>query len=278
MAKRLGLALSGGGVLGFGHIRVLELLDELGLRPNVIAGSSIGAVIGALYASGISGRGIRELAEEYSVQRGDALMDVVKKLPSLLKWLRIFIPERRRGGLIGIDRFLTSALEPIEGVMFENLNVPLIVVATDFWTAEEVVVQKGEVVNAVRASMAIPGVFAPVSIDGRVLVDGDLVNRVPYDHLSARSDVTLAVEVSGQRRATENPIPRVPDAVYGALVIMQKVALDRRLAYSEPDILFRARMQDVSILDFGKIGAVLDQMEQEIEGLRSRLSDMELWI
>ena len=276
MKKRLGLALSGGGVLGFAHIPVLELLDELELRPSVIAGSSMGAVIGALYASGISGRGMRELAEEYSVQRGDTVKDVLHKLPSLLKWLRIFIPERRRGGLMSIDRFLVSALEPIEGVMFESLEVPLVVVATDFWTAEEVVMEEGDVATAVRASMAIPGVFTPVSIDGRVLVDGDLVNRVPYDHVSARSDITLAVAVSGERRAGENRIPRVPDAVFGALDIMQTVALKRRLASSEPDVLFRARMQGISMLDFSKIGEVLEQMDHEIENLRSRLSDMRL--
>ncbi len=274
MKKRLGVALGGGGVLGFGHIRVLELLDELELRPSVIAGSSMGAVIGALYASGISGRGIRELAEEYSVQRGDALKDVMKKLPSLLKWLRVFIPERRRGGLISIDRFLASALEPIEGVTFESLEVPLVVVATDFWTAEEVVMEEGDVATAVRASMAIPGVFTPVSTGGRVLVDGDLVNQVPYDHVSARCDITLAVAVSGERHAGENRIPRVPDAVFGALDIMQTVALERKLASSEPHVLFRARMQDISMLDFSKIGEVLDQMEREIERLRSRLSDI----
>lgn len=274
MTKRLGLALGGGGVLGFAHIRVLELLDELELRPSIVAGCSIGAVIGALYASGISGKGIRDLAGEYSVQRGDTLKDVVKKGDSLLKWLKILIPETRRGGLMNIDRFLVSALEPIESITFEGLKIPLVVVATDFWTAEEVVMEKGDVAPAVRASMAIPGAFTPVSMDGRVLMDGGLVNRLPYDHLKRRCDVTLAVDVSGERRSVDAQIPHVPDAVFGALDIMQAVALSHKLASSEPDILVRVRMHGISMLDFTKIDEVLQQMEPSIDGLRSRLSEI----
>ena len=272
--KRLGLALGGGGVLGFGHIRVLELLDELGLRPSIIAGSSIGAVIGALYASGVSGRGIRDLAGEYSIQRGDTLKDVMKKKTSLLKWLKVLIPEPRRGGLMSIDRFLVSALDPIKGITFDGRKVPLVVVATDFWTAEEVVLEKGDVATAVRASMAIPGAFTAVSMDGRVLMDGGLVNRVPYDHLKGRCDVTLAIDVSGERHSTGDQIPSVPDALFGALDIMQTVALDQKLASSEPDVLVRARMHGISLLDFTKIDEVLHQMEPAIDDLRSRLSEI----
>jgi NTE family protein len=272
--KRLGLALGGGGVRGFAHIRVLELLDEMELRPSVIAGSSIGAVIGALYASGMSGKSIRELAGEYSIQPGDTLRDVMKKRSSLLKWLGALIPERRRGGIVSIDRFLASSLDPLMAVTFDDLEIPLVVVATDFWTAEEVVIESGNVATAVRASVAIPGMFTPVSLDGRVLVDGDLVNRVPYDHLKGRCDVTIAVDVTGERLSDPGHVPRVADAIFGAFDIMQTAALGHKLAVSEPDILVRAPIRGIRGLDFTKIGEVLQQMGPAIEDLRGRLSEL----
>jgi NTE family protein len=274
--KRLGLALGGGGVRGFAHICVLEVLDELGIRPSVIAGSSIGAVIGALYASGMSGKDIRELAREYSIQDGDTLKDVMKKRSHLAQWLRALIPERRRGGLISIDRFLASALEPFLGITFGDLKIPLIVVATDFWTAEEVAIDKGDVATAVRASMAVPGAFTPVTMNGRVLVDGDLVNLLPYDLLKGRCDVGVAVDVSGERRSAGGHVPRVAESVFGALDIMQKAALDLKLASATPDVLIRAPICGIPVLAFTKIGEVLRQMEPTVGEVRRQLYALEL--
>jgi NTE family protein len=274
--KRLGLALGGGGVRGFAHICILELLDELRLRPSVIAGTSMGAVIGALYASGVSGKDLRELAREYSIQDGDTLRDVMKKRSYLVRWLKALVPERKRGGLMSIDRFLVDALEPIMGISFEELKIPLIVVATDFWTAEEVVMEHGDLATAVRASMAIPGAFTPVSKDGRVLVDGGLVNRVPYDRLQGRCDVTVAVDVIGERRSHDGHVPHVAEAAVGALDIMQKVAFDQKLASLKPDILVRAPIHGIGVLAFTKIGEVFRQMAPTVDDLRRRLSELEL--
>jgi NTE family protein len=274
--KRLGLALGGGGVRGFAHVRVLELLDELGLRPSIIAGSSIGAVFGALYASGMSGGDISRLTKDYFIRRGDTLKDVVKKRSYLVRWLRVLAPERRRGGIVSIDRFLAFALGPIAEARFDELEIPLVVVATDFWTADEVTMESGDVATAVRASMAIPGAFTPVVMDGRVLVDGDLVNRVPYDHLTDRCDVTIAVDVSGQRPCDSDEVPSAKDAIFGAFDIMQTAALERKLASSRPDILVRARIQGIPALDLTKIDEVLRQAEPAIDDLRGRLAGMRL--
>lgn len=272
--RRIGLALGGGGVRGFAHICVLELLDEMGLEPSVIAGTSMGAVIGALYASGVSGKDLRELAREYSIQDGDTIRDVMKKRSHLVKWLGALVPERRGAALVSIDRFLVSALEPIMSVTFDELKIPLVVVATDFWTAEEVVMEHGDVATAVRASMAIPGAFAPVCKDDRVLVDGGLVNRVPYDHLRGRCDVTIAVDVIGERRSRDGHVPRVAEAVVGALDIMQKAAFDLKLASERPDILVQAPIHGIGVLAFTKIGEVLRQMEPAVGDLRGRLSEL----
>ena len=124
--------------------------------------------------------------------------------------------------------------------------------------------------------MAIPGAFTPVSLNGRVLVDGDLVNRLPYDHLKDRCDVTVAVDVSGQRSSGEGHVPGVTDAIFGAFDIMQTAALDHKLASSQPDILVRAPIRGIRGLDFTKIGDVLRQMDPAIDDLRRRLSDLKL--
>jgi NTE family protein len=200
----------------------------------------------------------------------------MKKRSFLLQWLRALVPERRRGGLVSIDRFLASSLDSIVGITFEELKIPLVVIATDFWTAEEVVIENGDVATAVRASMALPGAFTPVSLNGRVLVDGDLVNRVPYDHLKDRCDVTIAVDVSGERLSDVGHVPGVGDAIFGAFDIMQRAALDHKLALSQPDILIRAPIRGVRGLDFTKIGEVLRQMEPAIDDLRKRLSELKL--
>ncbi len=199
----------------------------------------------------------------------------MKKRSHLATWLRALIPDRKRGGLVSIDRFLVSALAPFLGITFEELKIPLIVVATDFWTAEEAVMENGDVATAVRASMAIPGAFAPVCRDGRVLVDGGLVNRVPYDHLEGRCDVTIAIDVGGERRSDDGHMPRVTESVVGALDIMQRVAFEQKLAAAKPDILVRAPIHGIGVLDFTKIGEVLHQMEPAVADLRGRLLELE---
>jgi NTE family protein len=126
--------------------------------------------------------------------------------------------------------------------------------------------------EAVRASMAIPGAFAPVLRDGRVLVDGGLVNRVPYDHLKGRCDVTVAVDVIGDRHADRAHIPTVIEASSGALDIMQRAAFDLRLSTAPPDILMRAPIHGIPTLGFTRIGDVLRQAEPAVSDLRRRLS------
>ena len=97
---KIGLALGGGGVRGFAHVLVLKALDDLGLEPAVIAGTSMGAIIGSMYASGVSGDTLLELVHEHSVLKDDSLRDIYEKRDSLLEWLSVFTPATERGGII----------------------------------------------------------------------------------------------------------------------------------------------------------------------------------
>ena len=242
---RLGLALGGGGVRGLAHILVLELLDELGLRPSVITGTSMGALIGALYASNMSGREIRALVEERLISHDTSLRARLKRRADLLRWIGPLVPDFGHGGMIKPDRFLRHLLGGITKARFEELYIPLAVIATDFWTGDEVVLQNGELLPAIRASIAIPGVFPPYPLGDRVLVDGGLVNLVPYNHLIGKCDVTIAVEVARAAAPGRTDLPGVLESILGALDIMQSSALDIQMETCRPDIHVRARISGI---------------------------------
>ncbi len=266
--KRIGLTLGGGGVRGLAHVLVLETLDELGCRPCVISGTSMGAIIGALYASGMSGKTIKERIRKHTISKSDAWLDVLKKKSDLLKWLDAFALEIGRGGLVNTDKFLNYLLAEIGENTFEKLDIPLLVVATDFWGAEEVVLEKGELIPAIKASMAFPGVFAPVSIGDKVLVDGGVVNLVPYDHIMDRCDLSIVVNVAKARTPGKRETPTVLESILGTFEIMQMAALAEKMKHREPDIYIRPEISDVRMFDFNKVEDVFRQTQPAIEELR----------
>jgi len=268
---RLGLALGGGGARGFAHIPVLELLDELGLKPSIVAGTSMGALIGALYASGMAGRKIRALVKDHLISHIQGRRRRLKKGTELLKWIGPLVPDLRHGGMIKPDRFLRHLLGGITKNRFEDLEIPLALVAADFWTGEEVILREGPLLPAVRASIAIPGVFPPFVMADRVLVDGGLVNIVPYGCLAGSCDVSIAVDVGRGEEPGRTDLPTVLDSILGACDIMQVAALETRLAARGPDIHVRARIAGIRILDFAKAEAVFEHARPAVEELRRRL-------
>lgn len=270
---KVGLALGGGGVRGLAHICVLEALDELGLRPSIIAGTSMGAIVGALYASGMSGREIKERVKRHIILKDDTWHDVIEKRADLLKWFNVFSADFSRGGFINTQGFFKYLLSEIRRSTFEELEIPLLVIAADFWTAEEVVFETGDLLAPVQASMAVPGLFAPVCIAGRVLVDGGVVNLVPYEHLLDRADVTVAVNASRRRSQNTKDVPSAMESVLGTFDIMQKAAFAEKMKYRKPDIYVRPEIQDVRLLEFSKIEEVFVQTAPAVEALKKQLAE-----
>ena len=269
---RLGVALGGGGVRGFAHALVLELLDELGLRPSLIAGTSMGAIIGALYASGVSGREIKERILRHTISRSGVWKDVMEKKSDLLSLFNAISLELGRGGLISTDRFLNYVFREMQHACFEDLQIPLLVIAADYWNGGEVVLNSGAILPAVKASMAVPGVFSPVELDGRVLVDGGIVNQVPYDHLQESCDFTIAVDVAADRVAPDKrPIPSLVESILGSFEIMQEAAVIKKLEANRPTIYVRPHIQGVRIFDFDKVVEVFEQTQPTIHRLREEL-------
>lgn len=272
--KRIGLALGGGGVRGLAHIPMLEALDAMGVRPAAIAGTSMGAIVGALYASGRSGRDIRKLVRSITIRKGETLRHLFGRRDALLRWLGAMTPDFRGRGLLRTDRFIQLLADEIGCETFEELAIPLTVVAADFWSAEQIAIGSGELLPAIQASMAVPGAFPPVEHDGRVLVDGGVVNLVPYDLLIGHCDLVIAVDVAGPARPPKGRrTPTMAEAVLGALDINQAAVLDHKMRIAPPDILIRVNLRDIPILDFARIDDVLRRGRTAAAELRKALEE-----
>ncbi len=267
-SPRFGIALGGGGVRGLAHIAVLQTLDEMGIRPSVIAGTSMGAIVGALYASGRSGAELADLVRSHAILKTDGWKDIFDKRANLLRWIGGLAPDFSGRGLLNARRILEILFEELQDSTFERLPIPMVVVAADYWTGEEVTFHSGDLLSAVRASMAVPGIFTPEVRDGQVLIDGGVVNNLPFDHVKSRADVTIAVNVSNVRVRNGHEVPTAWECAAGALQIMEASMLREKLRNEKPDIFVQPEITGVAILDFGKVEDVMQQAQAACLRLR----------
>lgn len=267
------LALGAGGASGLAHVSVLETLDDLGVRPRRIAGSSIGAVVGALYASGMGGREIRELVTtSFTVREERPLSELISE--DALRWARLIEVDLGDGGLLSSDEVLTFLFDAIRAERFEALEVPLLVVAGDLWSREQVVIEEGELLSAVKASMALPGVFRAVKRQGRTLVDGGTVNPVPFDLLTDGCETVIAVDVAGVRTPPEGGEVGYFETVFNAAKVMQQAIVEAKRQVTEPDLYLAPAIRDIRSLEFYRAEEVFEQARPVQAELRRRLLDL----
>ncbi len=267
--ESIGLALGSGGARGLAHIVVLEALDELGVRPAVIAGSSMGALVGAVYASGLPGRDIREFVRETLRARAvftRKLMGIrVGRLADLLfsgSGNPILLDAE-----LAFDAFMPKTVPET----FAALQTPLAVVGADLGRREEVIFDEGPLRPAVAGSIAIPGLFRPVAHAGRQLIDGGIVDPLPFEALSGRADVIVAVDVTvgGANRARS--ISPVIESLLNATQLMQTAIVTQKLKLHTPAILLRPALESFGVLDFLRFEDVLRAAEPIKEELKRRL-------
>lgn len=271
---KVGVALGGGGVRGLAHILALETIDELGIKPVAVAGTSMGSIIGALYASGLSGRKIREMLEDHVIMKDDKIGDVYRKKANLVKWMKAFQPTAGKAGMIKADRLMGYLLEDLGVDTFEELQIPFQAVATDYYRREPHVFKSGDLLTAIRASMSIPGAFVPVEHHGRVLVDGGLTNQVPYDLLPPDCDVTIAVDVGPAWDAEETKPPSALDAVLGMFDLVVDNDIQAKLQEQPPTIYVRPVLKGIQVLDFEKIEIVFEQAQPAMDELAAKLKTL----
>ncbi|MCG5500877.1 patatin-like phospholipase family protein [Ectothiorhodospira lacustris] len=279
-APRVGLALGSGGARGLAHVLVFEVLEELGVTPHRIAGSSIGAIMGALYAAGLSSGDIHDAIDTLTVAHDESWFDSLLNR-EWTRWIKFVEPFGAKGGLMKSDAFVKFLGETAGVNRFEELKIPLQVVATNFWERRMAVFDSGEIWPAVQGSMAMPGLFSPVSLGDKVLVDGGLTNPVPYDLLLEDCDITIAVDVLGMREPGNgsdngggNGNPSYFDNSFNTFQIMQFSILEEKLRRVRPDILIRPKISNVRVLEFHRFESIFEQSRPATDQLRSELKTL----
>jgi NTE family protein len=270
---RIGLVLSGGGARGAAHIGVLKVLEQLRVPIDVIAGTSMGAVVGGLYASGLSAHDIEKIMT--SIDWQDAFRDrparadldlrrkeedetFLVKFPLGVRDWHIVLPKGLIQGqkLSATLRRLTLPVARITN--FDELPTPFRAVATDLESGESVVMGSGDLTSAMRASLSAPGVFAPVERDGRLLVDGGISDNVPVD--IARSmgvDVLIVVDV-GSPLLTRKQLTSATAISNQMLAILIRHNADAQLATLTPkDVLIQPALGNASAFDFGAFAKLI---------------------
>ena len=255
---RIGLALGGGGAKGLAHILMLETLDELGIRPHVIAGTSIGAIIGALYAAGLSGKEIRAQIEQFFVDQDEAERSLFA-LPKSIRWLDFIDPALASGGLLDSSDFIDWLGEVLPVTNFRDLEIPLTVITAELLTGQEVIMKSGALLPALQASMAVPGVFPPVEVDGYSLVDGGVANPLPYDRVQDDCDITIAIDVSGSRDLEDGETLSSMGVLLQSFTAMSRNILVEKLKRQQPAVYIRPDIRNVKILEFYKAHEIFEQ-------------------
>ncbi len=264
------IALGSGGARGLGHILALEALDEMGIAPIAIAGTSIGAVVGAAYAARMEAKQIRAHAQGVLRNRTEVMGKLLRARVGRFADLVL----RGRGNPVLLDGEICLDLFWPEAVpdFFDELSIPLHVVATDFHNRREVVISSGALGPAVAGSMAISGLIRPVEFEGHVLIDGGAVNPLPYDLLFDHADIVVAVDVTFGGRSRERRIPTPFESMFGAAQIMQGAITAQKLKMRPPDILVRPGVEQFAVLDFLRVGQILRAAEGAKDELKRKLS------
>ncbi|WP_027883003.1 patatin-like phospholipase family protein [Meiothermus rufus] len=257
--RRFGLALGGGAAKGYAHIGVMRVLEREGFKPSAIAGTSMGSLVGAVFAAGHSADEVEALLAQTSLWR---LLDL-NPLSDMLNFSE-----------------LVRLLEPYIPRRFEDFPIPFGITATDLITGTEVYFRQGDVFQAIRASIAYPGAINPIWVGHQLLADGGILNQIPVD--LARflgAERVIAVDVTPLQVLREQPrqkswwaqvFRRGIDVnpiqnVYRAVEIMQIRLAEVKLAVSRPDLVLRPRLEGIGLFSFQQLDQAIRDGEQAAE-------------
>ncbi len=253
---RIGLVLSGGGAKGYAHIGLLKILDELKIKPDIVAGTSMGAVIGAAYCSGLNANEIENKIKEFNI----------------LKFLDLTLPKK---GLIKGEKLLNFFEEFLGNKNFNNLEIPLLVNAIDLNTGKEIIFDKGNLSLAIRASMSIPGLVQPINIDKYTLVDGGVKNNIPISLIKDKCDIIITSNVNyleetdseiisaNKINSTKTELPGLHKIIIKTMQIMQNNQNYIKYAKQNSDIFISPNLRNFTILDFHKSKQIISIGEKE---------------
>lgn len=243
--KKIGLALSGGAAKGMAHIGVLKVLEKNKIPIDFISGTSMGALVGALYSYEPNAK---KLEKEVVSNEWKKLLDYA--FPS-----RGFIKGER------IEQFLKERLKEVD---FKQLKIPLFITAFDIDKKQEIVFQRGDVAKAVRASISIPGIFVPIENNNRILVDGGVFDPIPTEVLRKKADIIIAVNVTSMKfrkprmneeatlKRSIKKIPNILKSVLQSIAVVGAEASRVDLYNDMPDLIINVNVEDINLFDFEK--------------------------
>lgn len=249
---KIGLALSSGAARGFAHVGVLKVLEKENISIDYIAGSSMGALVGALYSAGIPLKIMEGLI--VSLDRRHWLDWHLSKL-----------------GVISGKKIEEIIKLLTRDQKLEDLEIPLAVVATDLQTGELVVFDRGDLTPAVRASISVPGIFPPVNYEGKILVDGGVLCRVPVEEVrNLGADIVIAVDVG--LYIEETAINNIFDVVTQCIDIMGRELM--KFKVTEADVLIRPDLSSVNLTDFQKAERCILEGEKAARDVISNIKSL----
>jgi NTE family protein len=272
MTKTFALALGGGGARGIAHIAVLEALDEIGARPAAIAGTSIGALIGAAYASGMPGKDIRRYVIALAHNRADVMRRLF--LARAGTFANLFNIGFGSATLVDAEIFCAQFLPEAVPDDFGALKVPLTVIASDLYRRQQVAFASGPLRPPLAASIALPALMRPVVIDDRVLVDGGATNPLPFEPLRGRADVVVAVDISGDPTDARRDIPSPWECIASTVLVMGNAITSAQLRHGAPDLIVRPKVGIFRTLDFLQASAILRASEPVKAEVKERLTEL----
>jgi NTE family protein len=267
---KIGLALGAGGARGLAFIVILEAFEELGIKPSIISGASIGAIVGAAYAAGLDTKQMRAAVDELVETKNGRFWEIYKK-SDIIKLLEFIDPNTKSGGILKGEKIINYFKSHVKIKKFEELKIPLLIVATNYWEKKQEVLSKGDLLSAVKSSYSLPGIFTPVSRNGKLLIDGGMVNPLPFDVISEKCDLTIAIDVSAKLTNKDVGMPPAHEVLFSAFQIMQNSILSAKLMRSTPDILIKTDIKEIRMLEFLKAKEIYKQAVPFKDQLKSKL-------
>jgi NTE family protein len=270
MSKSFALALGGGGARGLAHIAVLEALDEMGKRPAAIAGTSIGSLIGAAYAAGMSGKEIRRFVVALAHDRTEVFRRLIATRAGT--FANLFNIGFGSATLVDAEKFCQQFLPDRVPDDFGALEIPLTIIATDLYRRQQTAFSSGPLKPALAASIALPTLMRPVVVEDRVLIDGGATNPLPFDQLRGRADIVVAVDISGEPTDERRDIPNPWECLLSTVLVMGNAITAEKVKHGAPDLMVRPRVGSFRTLDFLQASAILRASEPIKAELKEKLA------
>lgn len=255
--KKIGLALGGGGAKGFAHLGALKVFEKNNIEFDIVSGTSIGALVGALYCAGFK-------------------FEEIKKLSDEIPWKKLLDLSIPKEGLIKGDKIEEYIRKLLQGKQFSDLEKPLFITATDIKNFREIIFNKGDLAKAIRASISIPGVFNPVTNNEKVLVDGGVIDNLPIEILKLNgAKKIIAINLFNKQTkdfkydTAETKKEKIPSNIMinlmNSYAILEQEKLKRTLKNIEDEIIISPNIDSIKIYEFNKSKKGIEEGEKATE-------------